>query len=215
MTSSFMRDYEPGNSAVSAIAWGDVPPANRSADQDLLLAWVRDVLVPGWPIQCTSLISHPCWPYHVDVVVGLRSAASVFQMEMYPEAVNGQLVPAKLGGMLEWAHELSRAAERWTESFRLCADDELHRPVASTELDPGASESAMWAAAVMRMAARAWNRALPEPERALEPWEVVKAVGAGLKATDTIFEALNSVHDREARSPDGGDPSSPDTGEDQ
>ncbi|HVA90824.1 MAG TPA: hypothetical protein VNL71_13395, partial [Chloroflexota bacterium] len=108
-----------GEGQVGAIAWGDLHPSVRAEQQDLLIAWIRDVLVPGWPVAAEPLVSHPCLPHHPDVVISLRAIASLYQLEMYPEGgEDGSPGSAKLTGILDWESELGKASERWAESFR-------------------------------------------------------------------------------------------------
>jgi hypothetical protein len=211
---SNVHNEEGAVSAIEAIAWGDVPPELRAEEQDRLLAWIRDVLMPGWPVPCEPLTAHACFPHHADVVVGLRSAASVYQMEFYPDGGDATgPSPAKLTGMLEWEQALSRAAERWTASFRLCPDKPLHHVAAAALDGPEASEADLWAANVMQMAASAWNRTAPAPERAREPWEEVKAAADYERNPAAILAANTAAHDRDERSPDAGDPARPEIGE--
>lgn len=169
MATNNTSDSEGWAGEVGALAWGDLHPSVRAEQQDLLIAWLRDVLVPGWPVATEPLVSHACLPHHPDVVLSLRAIASLYQLEMYPEGgEDGSPGAAKLTGILDWESELGKASERWAASFRQCNKgcDRLCPP----------EHARKWVAAMVQAAAVAWNRGAPDPMRALEPWEAVADV---------------------------------------
>ncbi|MHB8313540.1 MAG: hypothetical protein ACYDD0_09615 [Candidatus Dormibacteria bacterium] len=178
---------------VGGLAWGDLPPSKRVERQELLLAWVREVLLPGWPIQTEPLVNHPCFPHHTDVVLDLRSAAAQFEADFYPDTTeDGSAIVGRLVGLREWVTDLGKASERWAASFKSCDSKSCAR-LSPPDYQAGSREK--WFPAVMAAVETAWGGMGEPPPRAREPWETVAAVADYEAGRNGDFPVADRVHD--------------------
>ncbi len=170
MDNTNTSDAEGEMDNMGHLAWGDSPPSARAAHQELLLAWVRDFLLPAFPMETEPLISHPCFPHHASVVLSLRALAAQFQADFYPSLdPDGTLVPGELVPLLEWQAELGRASERWAISFRGCTAKLCGRSAD----DEARSRRERWLEAMLAAARDAWGIAGDPPLRSPEPWQAI------------------------------------------